>query len=193
MGEIKTAYEKAMERVEKMNIAGVDLTDLEYVPKGHTAAAMFLDVKDFNVAAELGKYEEDNRVFVKRGMEETFLRNIQLPRADLTQENNKRAMEGLMAIKQDRSALQQIFSELEYLFHYYEQSLEHAYANLKESYSARLEQAQDALERQTGTRVKYDVERHPGFQEEWLRTQGQLDSQYEAVLAEQKTKIGKIN
>lgn len=192
MGEIKTAYEKAMERVEKMNIAGIDLTGLEYVPKGHAAAAMFLNEKDFDIAAELGSYEEGKRFYVKQGMEETFLRNIQLPQNDFAVENNKRAMEGLLAIKQNQDALRQIFSELEYLFHYYEQSFEHAYSNLKESYSTRMEKAQEALERQTGARVKIDVERQPGFQEEWLRVQGRLDTQYEAVLAEQKAKIAKI-
>mgnify|MGYP005838321421 CR=1 FL=1 len=193
MSKIKTAYEKAMERVNRLNVADVDMASIEYVPKGNAAAAKFLQgEKDFDLVAELERYSEELKPYVKQGMEETLLRNIQLPQNDLAWESARRAMQGLLAIKKEKSALNQIFSELEHLFRYYEQTLDHAYSNVKQSFAARLEPAQRALEKQIGAKVKIDVERQPGFLEEWLRVQGELSVQYEAILAEQKERIKRI-
>lgn len=193
MSKIKTAYEKAMERLSSLNLDSVNVASIEYTPKGNAAAARFLEEKDFNLLAELQQYGEDVRGYVLKGIEETFLRNIQLPKDGLTQETNKRAMEGLLLIKKDKGALRQVFSELEYLFTYYTQALDHTYDNLKESFSARLAPTQKAIEQQLGAKLKVNVERHPAFLEEWMRLQQQLDTQYEAVLNEQKEKIRRIN
>lgn len=193
MGRIKTAYEKALERISEMNLGDVDVSSVEYRPKGGAAAAQFLWDKDFDLLAELEKYSEEVRDYVRQGMEETLLRNIQLPKDESAQDTNRRAMDGLLAVKKDKIVLKQIFTELEYLFNYYMQAIEHTYTNLKESFSNRITHAQQALERQLGTRIRVDVERHPGFLEEWLRVQGQLDAQYEPVLAEQKEKIRRLN
>lgn len=193
MGKIKTAYEKALERISEMNLADVDVSSVEYIPKGGAAAAQFLWDRDLDLPAELEKYSEDVRGYVREGMEDALLRNIQLPKDETAQDSNRRAMDGLLAIKKDKSALKQIFSELEYLFNYYSQAIEHTYANLKDSFAQRITQAQQALERQLGTKIRVDVERHPGFFEEWLRIQGQLDAQYEPALAEQKEKIRRLD
>lgn len=193
MNKIKTAYEKAMEKVDKLDMAGIDMASVEHVPKGHAAAARFLrKEKDFDLIAELEGHSQEAQVYVKQGMEETFLRNIQLPQSESAMENNERAIEGLLLIKKDKNALRGIASELEHLFRYYEQALEHAYSNVKQSFTARFAQTQRALEKQIGAKVNIDVERQPGFREELLRVQGQLDAQYEAILTEQKQKIKKI-
>ncbi|RPF49907.1 hypothetical protein EDD75_0733 [Thermodesulfitimonas autotrophica] len=192
MDKIKSAYEKALERVRAMNLDQVDLSGMEFEPKGSQAAARFLREKNFDLLGELNRYPEDVRGYVRKGMEETLLQNIQLPADENTYETNRRAMEGLLALKKNKSALKQVFSELEYLFNYYTRAFEHTYANLKESFAARLEQAQEALQRQLGVKVRVDVERHPAFLEEWLRVQGELNGQYETILAEQKEKIRSI-
>jgi hypothetical protein len=182
-----------MEKVDKLDMAGIDMASVEQVPKGHAAAARFLrKEKDFDLIAELEGHSQEAQVYVKQGMEETFLRNIQLPQSESAMENNERAIEGLLLIKKDKNALRGIASELEHLFRYYEQALEHAYSNVKQSFTARFAQTQRALEKQIGAKVNIDVERQPGFREELLRVQGQLDAQYEAILTEQKQKIKKI-
>jgi hypothetical protein len=182
-----------MERLSSLNLDDVNVASIEYTPKGNAAAARFLEEKNFDLLAELERYGGDVRGYVLEGIEETFLRNIQLPKDELTQEMNKRAMEGLLLVKKNKGALRQVFSELEYLFTYYTQALDHTYENLKESFSARLAPTQKALEQQLGAKLKVNVERHPAFLEEWTRLQQQLDTQYEAVLNEQKEKIRRIN
>ncbi len=193
MEKIKTAFERAMERVAKLDVAGVDMASIEYVPKGHAIAARFLRrEKDCDLLTELDGYDKEVRPYVKQGIEETFLRNIQLPQNESVMENNQRAIEGLLLIKKDTNTLRGLASELEHLFRYYEQALEHAYSNVKQSFTARFAQTKRALEKQIGAKVSIDVERQPGFREELLRVQGQLDAQYEAILAEQKQKIKNI-
>ncbi|HIE13142.1 MAG TPA: hypothetical protein EYP63_06935, partial [Desulfotomaculum sp.] len=135
MDRIKTAYEKALERISKMNLADVDVSSVEYIPKGGAVAARFLRDKDFDLIAELEKYSEDVRGYVREGILEALLRNIQLPKDEQAQDANRRAMDGLLAIKKDKRVLKQIFSELEYLFNYYMQAVAHSYANLKESFA----------------------------------------------------------
>ncbi|RDV84179.1 hypothetical protein [Ammonifex thiophilus] len=187
--KIKTAYEKALERLEKLNLDQVDTASLEYVPLGRSLAARFLQEKDFDLLGAIKGYIGTAARYVREGVEETLLQNLQLPRDEAAMETNRRAMEGLLLLKENKNLLRQIFKELEYLFSYYAQAREHAYRNLKENFAARLASAQEALERQLGVRVRVEVEQHPLFQEEWLRLEGELASQYESILAEQKRKI----
>ncbi len=58
MGEIKSAWEKAMEKVEKLGKPSEEeLKQLEYVPAGNRLAARYLKEKTFDLDAELIKYK----------------------------------------------------------------------------------------------------------------------------------------
>jgi hypothetical protein len=57
----------------------------------------------------------------------------------------------------------------------------------------RLAAAQQALEKQLGTKVKLEVEKQPEFLQEWRKIQFQINAQYENHLKEHKEKIRQIN
>ncbi|MGO0123255.1 hypothetical protein [Desulfothermobacter acidiphilus] len=190
--KIKTALEKAMERVAQLNLEGVDTESLDYVPQGRALAARFLQEKDFDLLQALRAYTGTAARYVRQGVEETLLQNLQLPRNEAAQHTNRRVMEGLLLLKESQATLRHLFKELDYLFSYYAQARDHAYRNFKENFAARLANAQNAMERQLGVRVKIEPEQHPLFQEEWLRLEGELNSQYENILAEQKKKIKEL-
>ena len=195
MGDIKSAREIALEKVEKLEKA----TDEErlrwkYVPEGEKLIGRYLS-ESCNLTVELGNYEEQARRWIIEGAGNVLIRNINLPNNDLAKRNNKRAMEGLKTLKSDKVALENIYSQLYNLFNHYteqgEQQREQAYETLKAEFATRIQQAvQQQLGLPPGVRI--DVEKQPQFQEEWRKVQTQIDSQYYKLLDEYKQELSAI-
>jgi len=195
MGDIKSAREIAMEKVEKLG----EVTDEErlkwkYVPQGEKLAARYLK-QNLNLVAELGKYDEKVVSYIKEGASGILIRNINLPQNDVFRRNNKKAMEGLKTFKKDKIGVENIFSKMRNIFNHYieqgEQQRKQAYEQLKVEFEARVQQA---IQQQLGSVVglKIDVERQPQFQEEWRKLLTQLDSQYLSLLNEYKQELSEI-
>lgn len=195
MGDVKSALEIAMEKIEKLGKA----TDEErlkwkYVPEGERLAARYLK-QDCNLAVELSQYEETARKYVIEGAGDILVRNINLPRNDLAKRNNKRAMDGLKNLKNDKVAVENAYSKMRRIFNHYteqgEQQRKQAYESLKAEFEAKLQQA---VQQQLGSflRIRIDVEKQPQFQEEWRKIQTQLDSQYLKLLDEYKRELSDI-
>jgi len=102
--EIKSALQIAMEKVEKLGaVTEEERLEWKYVPEGEKLAARYLkqDInlvaelgkyeQDINLVAELGKYEETAKRYIGKGAGDILIRNINLPRDDLSKRNNKRA------------------------------------------------------------------------------------------------------
>jgi hypothetical protein len=196
MGEIKSAFEKAMERAEKLEKPSEEeLLRWKYVPEGQKLAADYLR-EEANLAGELGNYEEGPKRFVIEGAGEILLRSIGLPVHDAARKSSKRAMEGVKVIKRDKGALENVYSQIRRLFEHYEnegeQQRRQAYDSLKQSFQMRIQQA---VQQQGGLPpgARIDVESQPQFQEEWRRVQAQVDSQYHRLLDEYKQEITNIS
>ena len=178
MGDIKSAAEIAREKLEKIDKP----TDEErlrwkYVPEGEKLAAKYLK-QNLNLVAELSNYDKKVLGYIKEGVSEILVRNINLPRNDLARKANKKAMEGLKTIKGDKVSVENIFSKIRNIFKHYteqgEQQRKQAYEQLKAEFENRVRQAmQQQLSPLMG--MKIDVEKQPQFQEEWRRLQIQLD------------------
>ena len=192
MGEIKSAREIAIEKLEKLG----ETTDEErlkwkYVPEGEKLATRYIK-EDCNLVAELGRYEEEARRHVAVGASDILLRNINLPKNHSVKSNNKRAMEGLKTLKSDKVAVENVFSKIRRIFDHYaeqgEQQRKQAYESLKADFGAKIQQA---VQQQLGSFAKanIDVERQPQFQEEWRKLQTQLDLQYIKLLDEYKREL----
>ena len=195
MGDIKSAREIAMEKVEKLGEA----TDEErlrwkYVPEGEKLAAGYLK-QDCNLVVELGKYEDKVRRYIIEGVGEILIRNIDLPASDLAERNSKRAMDGLKTLKSDKVAVENVYSKIRSLFNHYveqgEQQRKQAYESLKAEFGAKIQQA---LQQQFGSSmgIEMDVEGQPQFQEEWRRLQTQIDTQYLKLLEEYKQELSSM-
>ena len=195
MGDIKSAREIALEKVEKLEKAtDEERLRWEYVPEGEKLIGRYLS-ESCNLTVELGNYEEQARKWIIEGAGNVLIRNINLPNNDLAKRNNKRAMEGLKTLKSDKVALENIYSQLYNLFNHYteqgEQQREQAYETLKAEFAARIQQAvQQQLGLPPGVRI--DVEKQPQFQEEWRKVQTQIDSQYYRLLDEYKQELSAI-
>ena len=195
MSDIKSAHEIAMEKIEKLGEAtDEELLKWKYVPEGGKLAARYLQ-QDCNLATELSQYEEAARKHVVEGAGDILVRNINPPSNDLAQRNNKRAMDGLKSLKDDKVAVENVYSKMRRVFNHYteqgEQQRKQAYESLKAEFEDKMQQA---VQQQMGTsmRVKIDVEKQPQFQEEWRKLQARLDSQYFKLLDEYKQELSAI-
>jgi len=195
VGDIKSAREIAMEKLEKLGEA----TDEErlrwkYVPEGESLAGRYTK-EGGGLAVELERYEEGARKYVVAGAVDILVRNINLPKSDLAKKNNKRAMDGIKTVKSDKVSVENVYSKIRRIFNHYgqegEQQKRQAYQALKTDFEAKV---QEAIAQQLGslTGLKVDVEKQPQFQEEWRRVQAQLDSQYIKVLDEYKQELRAI-
>jgi hypothetical protein len=193
MDDIKSAREIAMEKVEKLGEATEEeRLRWKYVPKGEELAVRYLK-ENVNLLAELSQYEGNVKKYVIEGAVQVLTQNIGLPRNDVTKKNNRRVMDGLKLLKSDKVSTENVFSKIRYLFNHYaeqgEQQRQKAYQSLKTEMEAKIQQA---LQQQLGGTlmgVKIDVETQPQFQQEWLKIQTQLDSQYLIHLNEYKREL----
>ena len=196
MSDIKSALEIAMEKVEKLDKATEEeRLKWKYVPQGEQLAARYLK-EGCNLVAELSQYQESVRKYVAQGAADILIRNIGLPKNDLAKNNNRRAMDGLKIVKSDKVSVENVYSRIRNIFKHYdeqgEQQRKQAYQSLKTEFEAKIQQA---IQQQLGSfaGVKVDVEKQPQFQQEWLKIQTQLDSQYLALLGEYKLELSGID
>jgi len=193
--EIKSALEIAMEKVEKLGGATEEeRLKWKYIPEGEKLAARYLK-QDLNLLAQLGQYEENARKYVTEGAGNILIRNINLPKNDLVRRNNKRAMDGLKTLKNDKVSVENVYSRMRRIFDHYieqgEQQRKQAYESLKTEFEAKI---QEAVKQQLGSfaGIKIDIESQPQFQEEWRKLQAQLDLQYIKLLDEYKQELSAI-
>ncbi len=194
--EIKSALEIAMEKVEKLG----DVTDEERlrwknVPEGEKLAARYLK-QNLNLLSDLGKFDEGAKKYVIEGAQDVLIRNIEMPRNDFLRKKNKRVMDGVKLLKDDKVSVENMFSRMRRIFDHYveqgEQQRKQAYESLKTDVEAKIQQA---VQQQMGSsaNMKIDVESQPQFQEEWRRMLAQLDMQYTSVLNEYKKELAAIS
>jgi len=196
MGEIKSAREIAIEKVAGLGEATEEeRLRWKYVPEGSRLAARYI-AEDCNLVLELGKYDEKMKEYIIEGLSDILIRNISLPDSDLVKKRNRRAMDGLKAVKSDRVGLENVYSKIRHIFDHYqdmgEQQRNQAYLSLKTEFEAQVRQA---LQQQLGSLVgiKIDVEKQPQFQTEWRQRLAQLDSEYLMLMDELRQELAAIS
>ena len=192
MGDIKSAIEIAMEKVEKLDKATEEeRLSWKYIPEGERLAAKYLK-QDCNLVVEMSQYEENIAKYVIEGASDILIRSISLPKNDSAKSNNRKAMDGLKNLKSDKVGVENVFSQIRRIFNHYvgqgEQQRKQAYESLKTKYEYNIQQA---IQQEMGSLagIKIDMETYPQFQEEWLKTQAQLDTQYLKHLDEYKQEL----
>jgi hypothetical protein len=196
MGEIKSAAEIAREKLEKIGEpTEAERLKWKYGPEGEKLAARYLK-EDTNLINEVKKYDDKAKKYITASVNDILIRNILLPRNEVARKTNKKAMDGLKALKNDKVAVENVFSRMRHVLDHYVQEgakqKKQAYESLKAEFEAKIQQA---IKKQTGVnaRVKIDVEKQPQFLEEWQRVQAQMEAQYLTLLDEYKQELAVID
>lgn len=192
MEEMKSAFERAMERVEKLEDASAEeKAKWKYIPEGEKLAVRYL-ANECNLENELAKYDPLASRYVISALAEILIRNVDLPRSDVLKANTRKAMEGIKVLNPGNAAVDKVFEQIRYVLEHFEndgaRQKKQAYEALKSDFQVRIEQAMQGQAGVAG-KVDMDVERQPQFQKEWRATLAQLDSQYYKVLNEHKDEL----
>lgn len=196
MTEIKSAAEIAREKLEKIGEpTEEERLKWKYGPEGEKLAARYLK-EDCNLVNEIDKFDENAKKFITASINDILIRNISLPRNEVTRKTNRKAMDGLKALKKDKVAVENVFSKMRHVLdHYVDEGAKQkkqAYENLKSEFEEKIQQA---IRQQTGVqnaRMKIDVEKQPQFLEEWQRIQAQMEAQYLTLLDDYKKELAVI-
>ena len=185
---IKSAFEKAWERVEGLEVDEEKIQELEYVPQGAKLVARYLGEENFNLQASLAGYEQKARSLVAKGVESTLLDNIYFPRNESDRQQSKKAIQGLGLLKKNKNGLASVASRIEQIFIQYGQARQQLYDRTKGEFEASLLQA---MQQQYGMPMKLNasVESHPEFQQRWQQILAMLNFQYEEALRELKQQL----
>jgi hypothetical protein len=193
MGDIKSAREIAMEKINKMGEpTEEERLEWKYLPEGEKLAARYLK-QDSELQPELSKFDKKAVAYVNEGICSVLVKNILLPENEMAKKTAKRAMDGIKTIKTEKARVEAVLNQIRHVFSHYEQQgnqqRQQAYESLKADFQAKVEQA---LKQQMGgntTGIRIDIEKQPQFQEEWRKLKTQLDAQYLQVLSEYKLEL----
>jgi hypothetical protein len=194
MSEMKSAWEKAQEKVEKLGkLTEEESKQLECIPIGNKLAARYLQNTDFNLDAEITRYKGTGlRKYIAQGAQEIFLHNIILPQNERDKHMTKRSMDGLRIVKENKNQLATVLDRITNLLNYYEQARQQTFTQFKKGFESRLQESNKALQKQAGNPASLEAQLQAQFQAEWLNVNSQLNGQYEKVLEEHKQHIQKI-
>lgn len=195
--EIKSAYEIAMEKLAQMDEpTEAERLSWKYLPAGRKLAAEFLSSKT-DLSRELAKLEGEARTYTAAGIAEVLLGNLSLPRTDADSARVEQVLAGMLLLKKDRAAAEQVVSRLKQVCEHYRHQgasqMEQAYQQLKAQMAEKIQQA---LSQQTGREVSADslnIEAQPEFQAEWRRLRDQLEGQYLKLLEESREEYRRLS
>ena len=192
MNRMKSAYEKAMERVEKMERPDENQRlEWKLLPEGRKLGATFLK-KQGAPFSTIEVASTEHRPYLKKGMAEVLVSNIQLPKNEVAKDDLDHVVAGLERLMGSKSEAKELLKRVRYVSDQYWQhgipQRKLAYAEIKLQME---QQVAMAMSRQGGAAsdVQINVETMPEFQQEWLRIAGQIDQQYEQHMEEFRTQV----
>jgi hypothetical protein len=189
LAEIKSALELALEKAEQYGRASKEEMELaRHQEQGARLAVQFLKGEG-DLSAELASLPPQTQPAARLAIKEVFLRNLGLPRENAVDPRQDRAVEGLLLVAGDRKAMAQLQAEMEQLLQQFLQFRSNALQQLKARFAQGMAQMQKGAEAQYRQPMNLDVERLPQFQEEWLRFKGQLQQQFDPVMANLKARM----
>lgn len=186
-GKIKSALEKALERAAAMpEVTQDSIASIEYVPQGKSLAASYMNEEDFDLAGAVSKFSSDVKNHILNGIQEVLMANIVLPGNESVLENDYKAMEGIMAIKEDKPSAGQLLSELDSLLKYYQQVMSQTTEKFKKEYEMRISNKPSQNEQEMESEKME-------FQQEWAKIVRQIEQQFGTGLADLKEKIKQVS
>lgn len=187
MAEIKSTLDMVMERAARMGAASKEeISQEDAVKKGMRLAAAFLRGEEVNLSQALTQQNEKEQRFVRKGVVQTLMRNIVLPRENEQQELAEKAMHGLVEVSQSSGEMLRVLGDMKKILDQYLQHRIQLRDQLESQFSQQMEMMEQNLAQQTGVAMKLEPSQHPKFQEEWQRVQTELNDQYGRALEQYK-------
>ena len=194
MGEMKSSWQIAMEKAEKLGkVSPEEINSIKYVPEGNRIASQYLQDEKSDLMAEMAKLPSgDAAKYVKIGIDEILLRNISLPHNEEDMRRSNRAMAGLRLIKENKKQLESVLGLINNLVNQYQLALKQTYEEFKKKAETTIQQASRGVRPQRGDQMPLEQRLQLQIQEEWRQIHSELDAQYDKALDEHRQKIKEI-
>lgn len=188
MAEIKSTMDMVLERAAKMSAAATEPVDNEDLIKvGMRLAADFLNKKEIDLSKELDAQPGENQVEIRKGMAQTLLRNIVLPRDEQLELSGKQALNGILALGGSGGDIQSICEELGQILEQYGNHKEQTTRQLEDAIKAQMEQQQEGEGQ--GSQADINPATHPQYREELGKVLTSLNNQYNEAMNQRKEMI----
>ena len=181
MDRMKSAFEKAMERVELLDEPGEEQRLFwTLAPLGKQLAVAYLKGED-SPFSKISDAPPEHRAHLTKGMFQVLVSNLLLPKSEAAYGANDRIIKGLERLIKDKPENKEVLQRAKYVSDQYWQfgmsQRDQAYQQLKLQME---QQVAEAMSRQRGSAggLQVNVETMPEFQQQWMRVSAQIDRQY---------------
>ena len=186
MGEIKSAWELAMEKAERLGkLSPEELRrqkEEKYGSIGRVLADKYLGgLALWQLEVELGKYNAEEEVLVKEALASELIHAIELGNCERLQ----KMIEGILTLKQNHAAIGEIKNEIEQLFEEYEQ--------VEEKESGEIEKSAREILHQLRISGSAIVAVNPNVVPEWQQVFSRLAQPYKERLEGLKEKLSDLS
>lgn len=192
MAIIKSAWELALEKTEKLQVDPVKIKRDLKVKEGRQLAGTFLSDIDATKEGTKKQYDavpaEEKEAF-KEGMALTMLSNLALPRNTAFKENFAKVLDLGMILGEGNEQLEQLLGQLEGFFSQYLENQEDLVERMKQQFAPALQQKEAQLRKQYGPNFTLRPEQDPEFMKLLDKQLSQLDDQYTNILIQAKAQI----
>jgi hypothetical protein len=187
MAEIKSTMDMVMERAARMASRSVGEPDSQESERtGMRLAAEYISHTLDDLGQALAGQAATEQMAVRKGMAQSLMRNILLPRNETLMATSLRSMQGLLEMERSAGDMVAICAELKQILEQYTQHKEQIRKQLEDAVRAQLDQKLGEQGSLAGSRMSIDPAMHPMFQKEWVRMKADLDQQYNQALDQRK-------
>jgi hypothetical protein len=188
MAEIRSTLDMVMERAAKIAAEAQESgNDESAAQQGMRLAAGYLNTGEGNLQSILMEQKKEEQPAILKGMVETLLRNIVLPRDEILLHNSAKALEAITELASGN--VSSACGELQQLLNQYSQHKEQMLQQLDDAIRQQLEQHLA----QQGTQLTEDMTinptMHPKYQEEVDKMLTDLNGQYNDAFDQRKEMI----
>lgn len=188
MAEIKSTMEMVMERAARMAEAAPEVTQNEDLIKtGMKVAADYIRTGSADFVTSIDSHSPEDQVSIKKGVAQTLLRNIVLPRDEELQNTGQIALQGILSLSQNNGEIQTICQELAQILDQYDQHKEQSTQQLKDALKAQIQQQQMSMGQESQEEINPAM--HPQFNEELSKMLTGLNNQYNDAMNQRKEMI----
>jgi len=188
MAEIKSTMEMVLERAAKMADEAPSInSDEDLIKTGMRIAADYLNKKVTDLHKTLLTQPAEAQVPVRKGMAQTLLRNIVLPRDEELEQSAAEAIRGILSLARNAGEISSICGELQQILEQYGQHKEQTIQQLEDALRSQIEQQQMANGKTEQGNINPAM--HPQYREEVMKTLTSLNNQYNDAITQRKDMI----
>ncbi len=188
MAEIRSTMDMVMERAAKMAADSKDNAVNDAAEKvGMRLAAEHLQKGDGSLMAMLKEQKQEDQLAILKGMSETLLRNIVLPRDEDLLESSMKALQCVAELSSGE--VSNICGEIQQILTQYSQHKEQMMQQIDDAIRNQLKQKLAEQGAELSEDVTINPAMHPQYHEEVNRVLTDLNNQYNEALDQRKDMI----